>query len=144
MDVDLLCRLARAGFRVETVGPTEDAAVAGELTAAGVIMRPAVPIDVLPARIQHWRVALLAYRGPRAGTITPAKLLNALVGFRVAVRGIAVPEQLRGSVVTLSDDDGQAVQQLRGLLVEPGARAQLSRDQLSWHARLADIAGALP
>jgi O-antigen/teichoic acid export membrane protein len=143
MDVDLLCRLSRAGFQVETVGPTEDAAVAAELIAAGVVMRPAERIDLLPARIQHWRVALLAYRGPRAETITPAKLLNALVGFRVAVRGIAVPEQLAGSVFVLSNDDRQAVEQVRQLVEGPGERALLSADQLSWHARLADIAGAL-
>jgi hypothetical protein len=143
LDVELLCRLARAGVRVETVGPAEDAAVAAQLTAAGVIMRPAQPIDLLPARIDHWRVTLLAYRGPRAGTITPAKLLNALVGFQVAIRGIAVPPQVAEAVVQLPDSDEAAVEQLRELVADPGERAQLTPDQLSWQARLADITEAV-
>ena len=98
VDVDLLCAASRAGLRVEAVGPVEDAAAAQRLLNAGVVMKPGVSIGVLPATIDHWQVAILAYRGPRAATITPAKLLNALVGFQVAARGIAVPEQLaRGS-----------------------------------------------
>ncbi len=142
MDADLLCAASRAGLRVEAVGPVEDEAVADQLTAAGVTVRPAVSIEALPGCIQHWRVALLAYRGPRADTITPAKLLNALVGFRVAVRGIAVPQDLAGITVELPTEDVDAVTVLKDLVEFPGHTARLSPDQLSWRARLGEVLGA--
>jgi hypothetical protein len=105
-------------------------------------VRPAVSIEALPGYIQHWRVALLAYRGPRAGTITPAKLLNALVGFRVAVRGIAVPQDLAGITVELPTEDVDAVTVLKDLVEFPGHTARLAPDQLSWRARLGEVLGA--
>lgn len=145
VDVDLLCAASRAGLRVETVGPVEDADAAEQLLAAGVVMRPGLPIGALPAAIEHWQVAVLAYRGPRAATITPAKLLNALVGFQVAVRGITVPEQLTGSVTRLPDDDGRAVDILAQLLGAPGRRGDaLQPEHLSWRGRLREITGEAP
>jgi O-antigen/teichoic acid export membrane protein len=142
VDVDLLCAASRAGVRVETVGPVEDADAAQQLLDAGVVMRPGVPIGALPATIEHWQVAILAYRGPRAATITPAKLLNALVGFQVAVRGIAVPEPLADSVVTLPGDDARAVDALASLVERPGRRGEpLQPEHLSWRGRLHEITG---
>ncbi len=142
VDVDLLCAASRAGLQVETVGPVEDAEAARQLLGAGVVMRPAVPIGALPATIEHWQVAVLAYRGPRAATITPAKLLNALVGFHVAVRGIAVPEKLTGSVTTLPDDDVRAVEMLTQMVQRPRGRGEpLEPEHLSWRGRLREIMG---
>jgi O-antigen/teichoic acid export membrane protein len=145
VDVDLLCAASRAGLRVETVGPVEDADAAQQLLDAGVVMMPAVPIGELPGTIQHWQVAILAYRGPRAATITPAKLLNALVGFRVAARGIAVPGELATAVTTLPDDDAQAVALLADLVQRAGERDQpLQPEHLSWRGRLDQIIGVEP
>jgi hypothetical protein len=142
VDVDLLCAASRAGIRVETVGPQQDASAAARLAAAGVTMLGTETIEALPARIQHWRVALLAYTGDRSAMITPAKLLNALVAFRVAVRGIALPGAFSHDVVVLPDDDDQAVAVLRALVDRPGNRADISAHDLSWRDRLGDITGA--
>ncbi|WP_139173482.1 glycosyltransferase family 1 protein [Geodermatophilus telluris] len=141
VDVDLLCAAARAGLRVETVGPVEDPAVGRQLADAGVTLLPAVSIEDLPRRISHWRVALLAYRGPRVGSITPAKLLNALAGFRVAVRGIPVSEQLADRVVRLPEDDALAVATLRVLVSSPDEVDPLPYDEHSWSTRLRAITG---
>ena len=141
-DTELLRAAAAAGIRVETVGPVEDEAAATRLRAAGVRVLPAVPIDALPAAIGHWRVTVLAYTGSRADTITPAKLLNALVGFRVAVRGIVVPDEFRSAVLELPDDDAEAVRRLAELVDRPGVPAPLATERLDWAGRLADITGA--
>ncbi|MFI7589590.1 acyltransferase family protein [Spongisporangium articulatum] len=120
-DVDLLCRCAQAGLSVETIGPVEDPALGDRLRAAGVLVRPAVPPQELPAAIQHWRGVLCAYRGARAGTITPAKIFNALSGFRVFTRGLALPGDLSAQVVDLPEDD-QAAVALIGAELQVGAR----------------------
>lgn len=145
VDVDLLCAASRAGLRVETVGPVEDADAAQQLLEAGVVMKSGVPIGALPAMIGHWQVAILAYRGPRAATITPAKLLNALVGFQVAARGIAVTEQLVAAVTALPEDDAEAVTLLAELVHQTLERGEpLSPEHLSWRGRLDEITGAAP
>ncbi|SDC39112.1 Membrane protein involved in the export of O-antigen and teichoic acid [Geodermatophilus telluris] len=140
-DIDLLCALSRAGVRVQTIGPIETPAARQRLTAAGVECLPSVPVDELPRRIDHWRVAVLAYRGARAGTITPAKLVNALVGFRVAVRGIAVPASLAGFVTALPADDAAAVAALSDLVEDPGVLPHLPAEEVSWEGRLLQITG---
>jgi hypothetical protein len=45
--------------------------------------------------------------------------------------------------VVLPDDDDEAIRRLRELTDHPGQPASLSADQLSWSARLDDIAGAV-
>ena len=145
VDVDLLCAASRAGLRVEAVGPVEDAAAAQRLLDAGVVMKPGVSIGVLPATIDHWQVAILAYRGPRAATITPAKLLNALVGFQVAARGIAVPEQLAPGLTALPGEDAEAVNVLADMVHRPGQHSEpLAAEHLSWRGRLHQILGEMP
>ncbi|MCV2491133.1 hypothetical protein OF117_17425 [Geodermatophilus sp. YIM 151500] len=141
VDVHLLCAARRAGLRVEAIGPVLDQEIANRLVTAGVTLLPPEPIELLPARIANWRVALLAYTGPRAATITPAKLVNALVGFRVATRGITVPASLTDAVVRLPADDAAAVTTLLELVETPGCRAVLAPEQLSWRARLSDVTG---
>jgi hypothetical protein len=139
-DVALLVAASRSGLRVETVGPIEDRALARVLSEAGVTSFGPRPIADLPQAIEHWRVTVLAYRGPRAGTLTPAKLYNALTGFRVAVRGIAVPDEVAGAVTVLPPVDAEAVEALRRL-AEDAAGAPSQEHRVTWHARLCELVG---
>jgi hypothetical protein len=138
-DIELLCAMSRAGLQVQTIGPIEAPDARERLMSAGVDCLPSVPVEQLPQRIDHWRVTVLPYTGTRASTITPAKLLNALIGFRVAVRGIAVPTSLTDYVTVLPRDNAAAVALLTELVEHPGALAPLSVEQVSWTGRLLQI-----
>ena len=141
-DVGLLCAASRSGLRVHAVGTIEDAELGQRLRDAGVATHPPVAISDLPKTIEHWRVALLAYVGPRAGSITPAKLYNALTGFRVAVRGIAVPQEIEGRVVFLPADNTAAVALLSRLVSDDGRAEPPVAVDSDWRQRLAEILGA--
>lgn len=78
VDTGVLTALAGAGVGVDVVGRVEDAAAEAELVAAGIVIRPAVPIAELPALVRGYRIVLLPYRGARASTLLPAKYWNCM------------------------------------------------------------------
>lgn len=136
-DVDLLARCARSGLAVETIGPVETLELRTTLESAGVLVRAAMGPDELPAAMAHWDAVLCAYQGPRAATITPAKIFNALTGFTVFTRGLRLPEQLAAAVFELPADDDAAVAVIRETLATPPALSGLpgQRSQ-TWDDRL--------
>ncbi|MHA3683345.1 hypothetical protein ACXR2W_03710 [Leucobacter sp. HY1908] len=94
IDLPLLCRVA-ATRAVEVIGDV-DAASRAQLTAAGVTVRPAVPVGELPPHIDNWAAILLPYRvGDRRDSLVPAKIWNALAtGRPVLTSGLTLPPDI--------------------------------------------------
>ncbi|WP_427870476.1 hypothetical protein [Leucobacter luti] len=100
VDVQLLCESARHG-PVEVVGSVDDDAAAA-LRAAGVRVRPQVPLAELPAIIDRWSAILLPYRvGARRETLVPAKVWNAIATRRpVFTSGLSLPAELTARTIS--------------------------------------------
>lgn len=120
VDLPLLCRVA-ATHPVEVIGDV-DAVSRSQLEAAGVTVRPAVPVGELPPYIDRWSAILLPYRvGDRRDSLVPAKIWNALASGRpVLTSGLTLPPDIAKHTIPVtgeSEPDGHASPLAESLLL---------------------------